>query len=96
MLWWLALTGALTYFLLVRLPDLLSGKAAAHQICSLGPSPTDSLIDLKVWRRLCRHIPIWSGSLRHIQSVLTAHLKSSILRLKDCLKNPFARVLPGH
>ena len=35
-LWWLVLTGALTYFLLARLPGLLSGKAAAADVAVFG------------------------------------------------------------
>ena len=35
-LWWLALTGSLTYFLFARLPDLLSGKAAVADIAVFG------------------------------------------------------------
>ena len=35
-LWWLVLTGALTYFLLARLPDLFSGKAAAADVAVFG------------------------------------------------------------
>ena len=35
-LWWLAVTGLLTYFLLARLPDLLSGKAAAADVAVFG------------------------------------------------------------
>jgi hypothetical protein len=35
-LWWLTITGALTYFLHARLPDLLSGKAAASDIAVFG------------------------------------------------------------
>lgn len=35
-IWWLAITSALTYFLQARLPDLLNGKAAAADVAVFG------------------------------------------------------------
>jgi hypothetical protein len=35
-IWWLAITSALTYFLQARLPDLLSGRAAAADVAVFG------------------------------------------------------------
>jgi hypothetical protein len=35
-IWWLILVGALTFFLSARLPDLLSGKAAAADVAVFG------------------------------------------------------------
>ena len=39
---------------------------AAHQSCSLDPSPTDALIDLKVRCRLCRQTPVCWLNLRAV------------------------------